>query len=292
MLSDVIEFLACPACGEELGVSGGIASCANRHSYDVARQGYLNLLAGRKQPGTADTAEMLDARASLLDSGLFEPLASAVVSAASAAGLVAAGGEGAPGLREKPGGTLIVDAGAGTGYYLARVLEALPGAHGLALDISKHAARRAARAHERIGAVVADTWGRLPVRDGVAALVLDIFAPRNGAEFARVLSPGGALLVVTPTRRHLAELVDIAGTVRVDERKPERLERELEGAFTPTSSTTVESPLALSREQAGALLSMGPSARHDRDGWAGALSGLDGPISTRLSAVVAVYRRR
>ena len=59
----------------------------------------------------------------------------------------------------------VLDLGAGTGWYLARVLDRLPGRSGLALDLSRHALRRAARAHARIGAVAADAWGPLPVRD-------------------------------------------------------------------------------------------------------------------------------
>src|SRR5688572_20694208 len=118
----------------------------------------------------------------------------------------------------------ILDLGAGTGWYLARVLERLPGRQGLALDLSKHALRRAARAHPRIGAVACDAWAPLPLRDGVAALVLSVFAPRDGAEIARVLRPGGALVVVTPTDRHLEPLVSKLGLLTVDERKEERID--------------------------------------------------------------------
>jgi 23S rRNA (guanine745-N1)-methyltransferase len=95
---------------------------------------------------------------------------------------------------------------------------------GLALDVSKFAARRAARAHSRVGAVVCDVWRRLPVRTGSAALVLDVFAPRNGAEIARVLHPDGTLALVAPTDRHLAELVEVLGLLTVDPRKQEHLD--------------------------------------------------------------------
>ena len=83
----------------------------------------------------------------------------------------------------------IVDLGAGTGWYLARALERLRGTTGLALDVSKPALRRAARAHPSLAAVACDAWGPLPLRDGGVAAVLDIFAPRNAAEIARVLVP-------------------------------------------------------------------------------------------------------
>ena len=74
------------------------------------------------------------------------------------------------------------------------------------MDISARALRRAARAHPAIGAVGWDTWRPFPVRDAVMSLVLDVFAPRNAAEFRRVLRDDGALIVVTPAPGHLAEL--------------------------------------------------------------------------------------
>ncbi len=97
-----------------------------------------------------------------------------------AAELAAAGrrgrGTGVPGCA--------ADVGAGPGYYLAAVLGQLPGRAGLALDVSKFALRRAARAHPRIGAVAADAWRRLPVADGAAAVVVNVFAPRSGPSCA------------------------------------------------------------------------------------------------------------
>src|SRR5205823_9615897 len=126
--------------------------------------------------------------------------------------------------RRVAAGGLVVDLGAGTGHHTATVLDALPGRLGLALDSSTYALRRAARAHPRLGAVACDGWRRLPVRDGAAGLVLDVFAPRNGAEFRRILAPGGALLVVTPEPAHLHELVDTLGLLAVDPDKDRRLD--------------------------------------------------------------------
>ena len=99
---------------------------------------------------------------------------------------------GPPAPRESPGGPVVLDLGAGTGHHLAGVLDALPGALGIALDTSRPALRHAARAHADIAAVVADVWQALPLADATVDLVLDVFSPRNGAEMARVLKPGGA----------------------------------------------------------------------------------------------------
>ncbi|GAA3443466.1 rRNA (guanine-N1)-methyltransferase [Planomonospora venezuelensis] len=157
---------------------------------------------------------------------------------------------------------MVMDAGAGTGYYLARVLDRLPQAAGIALDVSKHAARRAARAHARLGAVVADVWRPLPVRGGSVDVLINVFAPRNGAEFARVLRRGGALVVVTPTSRHLEPLVERLGLLSVDESKERRMAESLSGHFAETGRSTHEFPMALDRAAVEAVVGMGPSAWH------------------------------
>ncbi|HEY8503590.1 MAG TPA: hypothetical protein VIL46_03350, partial [Gemmataceae bacterium] len=148
------------------------------------------------------------------------------------------------------------------GYHLARVLGQLPRHVGVALDISKHAARRAARAHPRIGAVVADTWRRLPVRANSAALAVNIFAPRRAAEIHRVLRPDGCLLVVTPSPRHLAEIVAPLGLLQVDEAKERRMSDQFAGAFTLEARQECEYGFAPTPEDVRRLVGMGPSAWH------------------------------
>jgi 23S rRNA (guanine745-N1)-methyltransferase len=157
---------------------------------------------------------------------------------------------------------LVLDAGVGTGYYLARLLDAWPTAAGLGLDVSKPALRRAARAHPRAGAALADLWRRLPLADSSAALILNVFAPRNGPEFRRVLRPGGTLLVVTPAAGHLRELIDAYGLIRVDPDKAERVSSSLGAHFTAAATTTHERRLRLTGDEVRTLVGMTPSARH------------------------------
>ena len=158
---------------------------------------------------------------------------------------------------------LIADAGAGTGYLLARVLDGtIPQVAGLALDISKHAIKRAARAHPRIGAVVADVWRPIPVRDRRAVLVMNAFAPRNGAEFARILAPGGTLLVVTPAPGHLGDLIGALGLLTVDQDKDRRLAAALADHFTQVGEVAVETTMTLGHDAVEAVVAMGPSAWH------------------------------
>ncbi|MGW4469200.1 putative RNA methyltransferase [Nonomuraea sp. NPDC004354] len=169
-------------------------------------------------------------------------------------GPYAAGGPGT-------GAPVIVDAGAGTGYYLGAVLDAVPHATGIAFDISKHAVKRAARAHERAGAFVADAWRPLPLGDAVADVVMNVFAPRNGTEFARVLRPGGHLIVVIPAGDHLSPLVRELGLLSVDEAKEHRVAESLRG-FEETSRREVRFEMSLTREDVGLVVGMGPSAWH------------------------------
>jgi len=240
--------LLCPVCGDPLAARDRVVRCATGHSFDIARQGYVNLLPGGASTGTADTAAMVAERASFLAAGNFEPIATAV------AGVTVERSADVPGC--------VLDAGAGTGYYLARVLDESPNRIGVALDISKHAARRAARAHPCVVAAVCDVWAGLPVRDGTAAIVLNVFAPRNAAEFARVLAPGGCLITVTPEPSHLRELIDTLGLVSVDADKDRRLEGTLGEWFERVECRRIEARLTLTHEEATALALMGPSAWH------------------------------
>ncbi|MFF2143904.1 putative RNA methyltransferase [Kitasatospora sp. NPDC058190] len=282
MLQDIEPYLACPHCAQDLTRHERSLRCPAGHSFDLAKQGYVSLLAGDAHTGTGDTAEMVAARADFLAAGHYRPIADALAEAASAASA-------APAVA--PEG-LVADLGAGTGHYLAHVLDALPGRVGAALDISKYALRRAAKAHPRIGAVVCDAWRPLPLRDASADLMLNVFAPRNGPEIRRVLRPGGTLLLVSPTARHLRELVAALGLLSVDEDKQRRIDEKLGPHLTPVEQREVEFTLRLAPQDVRTVVGMGPSAWHtDPDRLAAALAGLPDPVEVTASVTVAGYRR-
>src|SRR5262245_60793806 len=133
MLADVVAGLRCPVCGGRFTQAPGVLRCEHGHAFDVARQGYVNLLTGPAPKG-ADTPAMVAARSELLDAGHFDFLRDAVATAV------------AEEVRDRETG-LVLDVGAGTGHYLAAVLARQPTWSGLGLDIAKPAARRAAQAH-------------------------------------------------------------------------------------------------------------------------------------------------
>jgi 23S rRNA (guanine745-N1)-methyltransferase len=273
MISDVVDYLRCPHCASALAELGALR-CKTGHSFDVARQGYVSLLPADAGTGRGDTAAMVAARDRFLAAGHFAPLSEALADRSiDAAGCV-------------------VDLGAGTGHHLAAVLDRHADRTGLALDSSKYALRRAARAHARIGAVACDAWRGLPVRDDAAALALSVFAPRDGAEVARVLAPDGTLVAVTPTPRHLAELVSALGLLRVDEGKPERLDEKLAPALEPLDRRTLEWELRLTHGEAEDAAAMGPSAWHSEPtALASALAELPEPLVATASVTISSYRQ-
>jgi 23S rRNA (guanine745-N1)-methyltransferase len=275
MLADVLPYLRCPVCAGDLTAEERVLRCTSGHAFDVARQGYAGLLTGNASTGTADTAAMVAARAEFLDGGHFAPLAELVAERAAAGA---------------PDEGCVLDAGAGTGYHLGAVLDRLPGRQGVALDISKHALRRAARAHPRIGALTWDVWRPLPVRTGAVSVLLDVFAPRNAPEFHRVLRPDGILIVVTPAAHHLSELVGPLGLLTVDARKAERVADAVGERFSPSGTRSLELPMRLTHKEVAALVAMGPSAWHtDREALRARISALADPVPVTAAFEVRVF---
>ncbi len=274
MLAEVVALLRCPSCREPLSPAGRSLGCATGHTFDVARQGYVNLL-GTAQPGTADTPAMVAARADFLAAQHFSPLAAAVTDAV------------------QDGSRSVVEMGAGTAYHLAHVLDRRADAVGLAVDVSVAACRRAARAHPRAGAVVADAWADLPLRDACADTVLVAFAPRGVAELARIIRPGGRLVVLAPTADHLRELRGPLGLVGVDDRKDERLRTATGAWFEVSGRTPVTYRVRLSAGDVVRVASMGPSAFHtDAGELRERVAALPDPVEVTVAATVTTLERR
>lgn len=196
----------CPHCAEPLAHDAATLRCRNGHAFDVAREGYVNLLpAGRLKGGPAgDDDAMVRARRAVFDAGLYAPIIDRVASVVA---------DHAP--------ASVLDAGCGEGSYLAAAT-ALSGADGWGIDISKVAVKLAARRHPDHHYAVASSYV-LPFADGSFDAVINVFSPRDFAEMARVLVTGGVAVVVTPGRHHLAELKsNIYSTAREHDGEIER----------------------------------------------------------------------
>jgi 23S rRNA (guanine745-N1)-methyltransferase len=281
---DLVSLLRCPVCADGLALTARTARCSRGHAYDLAKQGYLNLLPSASTGIEGDTAAMIEARANFLAGGHYAPIRDSLRA------------------HTPPAAIRFAEVGAGTGYYLAGVIAETGPAEGgaavgvgervgIALDVSRYAVRRAARVDERIGAVVCDAWKELPLRDGVVDVVLNVFAPRNAAEMRRILAPGGTLLVVTPNQAHLAELIAVLGMVRVDEEKERRLRDSLAGEFTQTDSARVEVGMRLDHRSVEQLVAMTPSARHLQPAeLTERIAVLADPIEVTLSVTLSVWQ--
>jgi 23S rRNA (guanine745-N1)-methyltransferase len=271
-----LDLLACPVCGAGLTTDAGSLRCAAGHVFDRARQGHVTLLPPGHRPPSGDDAAMVADRVAFLEAGHYAGLTRALGDA------VLTGGS----------PRTLLDLGGGTGAHLAGVLDRLPDAVGVVVDSSAYAARRAARAHPRAMAVVADGWARLPVRDAVLDRVLVVFAPRGAAEIARILRPEGRLVVATPEPEHLGEVVGPLGLLRVDPDKEARLAATLEPHLEPVSTAVHREELLLDHAAVRALVGMGPHARHrSREELAQAVAGLPEPVTVTVAVRLGVYLR-
>jgi 23S rRNA (guanine745-N1)-methyltransferase len=250
-LSVVTRYLRCPNCRSSLTHGDRVLTCNKGHSFDVPRKGPVALLAPRRKSARGDSAKMVAARETFLASGRYAPIADEISAAAQAAVETSLG---------RP--RVVVDLGAGTGQHLAAAVRALPDAFGIALDASKAALRRAVSAHPELAAVTCDVWHELPLHDTKADLILNAFAPRNGPEIARVLSAHGALIVATPTQRHLHQLVRRLGMLSVSAGKRTHLQAGLSPHFNLVGSRDLEFDMKLDEEAIQMLVAMGPSAHH------------------------------
>ena len=221
---------------------------------------------------------MVAARAEFLSAGHYLPLANVLVELSK---------------DHAAGACLIMEAGAGTGYYTASVLDALPKSLGLAIDLSKYAVRRAAKAHGRLSAAVADIWEGLPLKDHCIDLALNVFAPRPAHELFRTLHRDGRLIVAIPTEHHMAELRNSLGLLKVDRNKNLRISRALDPFFTQLERRSCRWNMKLSHQQIAYLVGMGPSARHNHLTTLAGRIGMLPPIVPVTGAVeVRVYMRR
>ena len=262
-LQTLSEWLRCPNCFLDLIPAGELVlACAAGHRFDTNRRGYASLVIGsRKLIG--DSPAMLDARDAFLEHGWYADLRAAL------SALVAA---------ESP--RRVIDIGCGTGYYLRGVLNAVSAAHiaeagpdhgagvrALAMDLSAAAVSRTVRAGvadrgTTTQGLVADVWSPLPVRDAAADVAINVFAPRNPAEFHRILAPGALLAVVLPHPSHLQELRAAGLALEVHANKSADLVASLGSGFDLESTQDLARVLPLSPVDIAALIGMGPSSHH------------------------------
>jgi 23S rRNA (guanine745-N1)-methyltransferase len=274
-----IHLLICPVCHTQLQQMGNILKCAHSHTFDIAREGYVNLLR-KKQLG--DTREMLQARRSFLEAGFYQPLSDTLNGLLSSY------------LSETPLVATILDAGCGEGYYLGRLQQSLPQTAQhcfLGLDISKDAIRMAAKRYQEAAFVVANIKERLVVADQSIHVLLNIFAPRNPGEFARVMVPDGRLIVIIPGPHHLAQLRSALPLLQIEENKQQHVVEQFEEHFALLETVPKSYELDLQEEEIQQLVMMTPNYWHLSDEARRAIGNI-GAMKTRVEFVCLVFQRR
>lgn len=238
----------CPVCGGTLEQTGGAVRCRAGHSFDKAKEGYVNLLLASRMhskiPG--DSKEMVAARHRFLNGGGYAPFAEELARLCTE-------------LARKKGGVLhILDAGCGEGYYDSVICAALE-KEGLAFelagfDISKAAVRLAAKRRIVNAQFAVASSFAAPVKSGWADVVLNVFSPFAGSEFHRCLAPGGRLIYAVPTAEHLMGLKDVL----YDEPYENPCQQVEYQGFAPAGETRVETALSVQGQAIGDLFAMTP----------------------------------
>lgn len=231
--------ILCPICGSILMPADRCYRCESGHSFDIARQGYVNLLPVQQKhsrnPG--DTPEQVRARRAFLAGGFYAPIAEALC------GLVKSCGCSGP----------VLDVGCGEGYYSTRLADALQ-AELVGLDISKDAVRYAAGQYKHARWLCA-TAAHLPVKDHSIGLVSSLFALTLPEEFSRVLRPDGAFVQVLAAADHLLGLKSIIYPTLTE--KPKDSVPALPG-FRLEKSEAVRFSFTVTGQQVQNLLAMTP----------------------------------
>lgn len=186
------QFFACPHCGQALGLDQSSLRCPNRHTFDIAKQGYVNLAPQVKQSANYHKSSF-ENRQAFLEVGYYDHLYEALEGKIAELGLHS-----------------VLDIGCGEGFYSRKLAEKMD-LDILAFDISKDSILLAARSDSSKSVKwFVGNLTKLPIQDKTIDGILDIFSPANYQEFARVLKAGGAILKLVPGPNHLKELRHLA----------------------------------------------------------------------------------
>lgn len=262
----------CPVCAEvgresSFLLAGGALRCDAGHTFDIAREGYVNLLpaSGSKDAVHGDLPIMLRSRRDFLNRGHYQFLAEALSGVCvDVLSLLSA----------RSNASALLDVGCGEGYYLNQLLhqiplrfadrgetfvnQQLPDLYGL--DLAREAARLAAKRNPQLRITVGNTMVRLPFATGSMSMLLSLFAPRNPQEFDRVLAADGTLVVVIPTPGHLHEIRQHVRLLPIEVDKATHVVDQLRGVFELTNSHSINTILQLEPVDVRLLIAMTPNA--------------------------------
>ena len=238
---------ACPICQENLTLVVTSLKCCNRHSFDLAKFGYVNLAPQIKQSANYDK-ENFQNRQQILEAGFYQAILEVVSDL----------------LARSKTSTTVLDIGCGEGFYSRKLQESHSDKTFYAFDISKDSVQIAAKSEPNwaVNWFVGDL-ARLPIKDASMDILLDIFSPANYGEFSRVLSKDGILIKVIPTENHLKEIRQRAQDQLTNKGYSNQdIKDHFQNNFTILSSKTASLTKPITAEQLQVLLSMTPLLFH------------------------------
>ena len=238
---------ACPICQENLTLLESSLKCNNRHSFDLAKFGYVNLAPQIKQSANYDK-ENFQNRQQILEAGFYQAILEVVSDL----------------LSNSKNAKTILDIGCGEGFYSRKLQERHPDKTFYAFDISKDSVQIAAKSEPNwaVNWFVGDL-ARLPIKDASMDILLDIFSPANYGEFRRILSKDGILIKVIPTENHLKEIRQkVQDQLTKKDYSNQDIKEHFQGHFTILSNQTASLTKTITADQLQALLSMTPLLFH------------------------------
>ena len=238
---------ACPICRENLTLVESSLKCENRHSFDLAKFGYVNLVPQIKQSANYDK-ENFQNRQQILEAGFYQAILEVVSDL----------------LSNSKNAKTILDIGCGEGFYSRKLQERHPDKTFYAFDISKDSVQIAAKSEPNwaVNWFVGDL-ARLPIKDASMDILLDIFSPANYGEFRRVLSKDGILIKVIPTENHLKEIRQrVQDQLTNKDYSNQDIKNHFQEHFTILSSQTASLTKTITVDQLQSLLSMTPLLFH------------------------------
>lgn len=238
---------ACPICQENLTLVETSLKCDNRHSFDLAKFGYVNLAPQIKLSANYDK-ENFQNRQQILEAGFYQAILEGISDI----------------LATKPSAKTVLDIGGGEGFYSRKLQETHPYKTFYAFDISKDSVQIAAKSETNwaVNWFVGDL-AHLPIKDASMDILLDIFSPANYGEFQRVLSKDGILIKVIPTENHLKEIRQrVQDQLTKKDYSNQDIKNHFQEHFTILSSQTASLTKTITADQLQALLSMTPLLFH------------------------------
>lgn len=240
-MHDMTHLLRCPLCGGAFSRRDNSLVCEKRHTYDIARQGYVNFVPGQKE--MFYKKELFESRAKVFEAGVYAPVVERLGEAINQYV-----------TKENP---VLLDAGCGEGYYTKAVCPEREMTR-IGFDLSKDAVKLAAKGSKMAMFFAADLKN-IPVQDHCAHVLLDIFTPANYAEFSRVLAPDGLVMKLAPRSGYLRELRALAGDrLRHQEYDSSDVERYVHEKMNVLAQEAITYTMAVSQETAYHLARMTP----------------------------------